>query len=428
MELRFSLGCKVEAGEMNKKSIATSAFLLAITSLAAAHLVLASPASAQAADAGQQVIAKRIGAIKAINGNALTLSADSGPDVAVSVDPSARILRVTPGEKDLKNASPIQVQDLKVGDTVRVRGHATADGIDALEVLVISSSAIDAARDQVREDWQKHGVGGLVDTIDPAAGTITLSIPGLAGKRTVQVHTTASTVIRRYSPDSAKPEDAKVSTLKDIQPGDQLRARGNRTGDSTDLNAEEIFTGVFPQLIGTIKSVDASSGTLSVQDLVNKKIVQLKINPDSQLHKIPAETAQKFASMFKMAKTFAANGGSSAPASASSTPGTASPTAGAPVGNAGSGAPGAGGRRSGGGMAGEFQKTLDQTPVVTLADLHKGDAVAVLATQGTPSGGNTVIKLFSGVEPILQAAPNASQAMMLSPWSLGGAPGGDASQ
>lgn len=79
-------------------------------------------------------------------------------------------------------------------------------------------------------------------------------------------------------------------------------------------------------------------------------------------------------------------------------------------------------------MAAEFQRTLDQAPVVSLADLHKGDAVAILATQGTPSGGSTIVKLFSGVEPILQASPSASQAMMLSPWSLGGAPGGDASQ
>jgi hypothetical protein len=52
--------------------------------------------------------------------------------------------------------------------------------------------------------------------------------------------------------------------------------------------------------------------------------------------------------------------------------------------------------------------------------------VYVLATEGTPSGGSTVITLVSGVEPILQAVPNGSQAMMLAPWSLGGAPGGDA--
>ena len=83
-----------------------------------------------------------------------------------------------------------------------------------------------------------------------------------------------------------------------------------------------------------------------------------------------------------------------------------------------------GGARAGGGF--DFSRLLDQTPAVALADLHKGDAIAVLATQGTPTGGSTVIKLFSGVEPILQAAPNGSQAMMLAPWSLGGAPGGDA--
>ncbi len=67
-----------------------------------------------------------------------------------------------------------------------------------------------------------------------------------------------------------------------------------------------------------------------------------------------------------------------------------------------------GGARSGGGGF-DFQRLLDQTPAVALADLHKGDAVAVLATEGTPSGGSTVIKLFSGVEPILQAAPTAAR-------------------
>ena len=56
---------------------------------------------------------------------------------------------------------------------------------------------------------------------------------------------------------------------------------------------------------------------------------------------------------------------------------------------------------------------------------HKGDAVLIVATEGSAAGG-TAITLLSGVEPILQAAPSASQAMMLTPWSLGGAPSGDA--
>jgi hypothetical protein len=67
-------------------------------------------------------------------------------------------------------------------------------------------------------------------------------------------------------------------------------------------------------------------------------------------------------------------------------------------------------------------------PAVSLAELHKGDVVMIVAMQGASSDAGTAIKLISGVEPILRAAPSASaaQAMMLGSWSLGGAPGGDA--
>jgi hypothetical protein len=85
---------------------------------------------------------------------------------------------------------------------------------------------------------------------------------------------------------------------------------------------------------------------------------------------------------------------------------------------------GAGTGRAG---SGDFQQILNRMPAVAVADLKKGDAVLIVATEGSSAGG-TAITLLSGVEPILQAAPSASQAMMLTPWSLGGAPGADAMQ
>jgi hypothetical protein len=84
------------------------------------------------------------------------------------------------------------------------------------------------------------------------------------------------------------------------------------------------------------------------------------------------------------------------------------------------------GMRSGGSR--DFQQVLSRMPAVTLADLHKGDAVLIVATEGSGSGEGTAITLLSGVEPILRAAPSASDAMMLTPWSLGGAPGGEGMQ
>jgi hypothetical protein len=424
---------------MNKKNAVIVTFLSSVIGIAGLNFTpvsLATEAS-QAQEAAQPAIARRIGAIKAINGNALTLTPDSGPDVAVTVQPNARLLRIAPGEKDLKNATPVQLQDLKVGDRVRVRGQASADAtsIAALEIIVIPPSVVAAVSEQVRQDWQKRGLGGPVTAVDPAAGTVTLTISSLGGKKTIIVHSSKSTVIRRYAPDSFKSEDAKLCTLQDVHVDDQLRVRGNRSADGRELAAEEIFTGIFPQFPSLIKSVDASAGTLSVQDLVTRKTVQLRITADSQLHKIPAEMAQRFANRVKSALPPGMPGApmnSSAGPSSQAAPG-APPSGGMAAGSGGmpgGGTPGGGmggapgGSRPGGGF--DFQRLVDQTPAVALADLHKGDAIVVLATEGTPSGGSTVITLVSGVEPILQAVPTGSQAMMLAPWSLGGAPGGDA--
>ena len=389
-------------------------FALAGLPLAASWAVPLAPGLAQ--DSEQSTVAKRIGTIHAINGSTITLTPGSGAEVSVTVQPNARILRIAPGEKDLKNATPIQLQDLQAGDKIRVRGRASDDAksIAALEIVVITRSALAAVSEQIRQDWQKRGLGGPVSAVDPAAGTLTISMSSFGGKKTVIVRVSRSTVIRRYAPDSARFEDARLSTLQEVQPGDQLRARGNRSADGSELAAEEVVTGTFPNVAGLVKSVDASAGTINVQDVLSKKTVQLRITADSQLHQIPAEMAQRFAARLKASAT---------PAGAPRAAASSSPSLAENGQAAQTGVPPTGMRQGGGGF--DFQRLLDQTPSVALADLHKGDAVSILATQGTPSGGSSVIKLFSGVEPILEAAPNGSQAMMLTPWNLGG-PSGDA--
>src|SRR5579871_1421526 len=409
----------------NAINVASLSFVVGIVNLG----FLLGTAMGQTADASQAAIAKSIGTIKTINGNALTLSPETGADVAVTVEASARLLRMTPGDKDLKNAQPIQLTDLQVGDKVRVRGRTMANGIDALEVLVITQAALSAVTDQIRQDWQKRGLGGLVDSVDPATGDVTISIPRLSGKKTIIVHTAKNTLIKRYAPDSFKFEDAKPSTLKEIQPGDQLNARGNRNAEGSELTAEEIVTGVFPRFAGTIKSVDASTGMLSVQDLLSKKTVQVKVTADSQLHKIPAEIAQGFAARVKSTMPPGMPGANANAPGSGSPAAVPAPSGGqVPPGGASPAGAGPGGRTGGAGRgAPDLQTMLARLPASTLADLHlqKGDAVVILGTAGNPS---TAITLLSGVEPILQAAPNASQAMMLTPWSLGGTPGGDAAQ
>ena len=332
-------------------------------------------------------------------------------------------MRIAPGEKTLKNATPVQLQDLQVGDRILAAGKASDDAkaLSAASIVVMKQSDVEARKQEDRQDWQKRGLGGLVKAVDPAAGTATISVSGFGGVKTIVVHASKDTVIRRYAPDSMKFDDAKPSTLQEIQPGDQLRARGNRNADGTELAAEEIVTGSFRNVAGTVNSVDASAGTMNIQDLLSKKLVQIKVTPESQLHQLPPEMAQRIAMRLKAAMMGAAGG----PAAASATSAASSARQRRRPANRRSTQPagGMGGMRSGG--APDFQQMLSRMPTVALTDLHKGDAVMIVATQGTPSGGATAITLLSGVEPILQAAPSGSQAMMLSPWSLGAPAGGD---
>jgi hypothetical protein len=364
----------------------------------------------------QAPVAKQVGVVKSLNGNALTLTTDSGTDVAVQIVSSAKMVRVAPGQTDLKSATAIQLADLQVGDRILVRGQPSSDGKSfvAVGVIAMSRSDVEAKHQSDREDWQKRGIGGLVTSADPTTGTITISVTAASGKKTIAIHTTNATILRRYAPDSISFDEAKPAPFDQVKPGDQLRARGTRSADGNEFAAEEVVSGSFRNIAGTISSIDANANTMSVMDLITKKQFVVKITSQSQLRRLPPEVAQRIAFRLKGAGTTGNHPGSGpagAPGQAGSASGGASQRP--------EGAPGAG--RTGGGQ-GDFQQIVNRMPPATLADFKKDEAVMIVATEGTTSGQATAITLLGGVEPILAAAPAGSQAVTLSPWSLGGTP------
>jgi hypothetical protein len=365
-----------------------------------------------------------VGTIKSISGNTITLSTDAGTDVTVLVQDTTKLLRIAPGQTDLKDAAPIQLQDLQVGDRILIRGHLAEDGKSVLAASIIAMKKADLAEKQTRdrEEWQKHGTGGLVSSMDASNGTITVALPVIGEKESILVHVSKDTILRRYAPDSIKFDDAKSAPRDQIKPGDQLRARGTRNADGTELTADEIVSGTFRNIAGTISSLDTAAGTVTVLDPVTKKTVTVRVTSESQLRKLPAQMAQRIAMRLKATPADASPpaGGSGVPAAARSPR-----TAGAPA--AGPGAGGfTGSGRPGGGSPSDLQQAINRMPAAALSDLQKGDAVMLVATEGGPGGMPTAITLLGGVEPILQAAPNSTASTILSPWSLGSGAGGEA--
>jgi hypothetical protein len=367
-------------------------------------------------------VARPVGTIKSISGNTITLATDTGSDVTVQVQDTTKFVRIAPGQKDLKDATPIQLADLQTGDRVLVRGMLAGDGKSVVAASIIAMKKADIADKQTRdrEEWQKHGTGGLVSSVDAASNTISVALAAVGEKKSVAIHFSKDTVLRRYAPDSVKFDDAKPAPLDQIKPGDQLRARGIRNSDGTEFTADEIVSGTFRNIAGTISALDASAGTITVQELVSKKSITIKITSESQLRKLPQPMAQRIAARLKGVSSDAAaaaptsgNTASTANASADQSP----RLNGSPSANSAPGGTGGMGRPGGAGNA-DLQQMISRMPAATLADLQKGDAVMVVATEGSPTVASTAITLLAGVEPILEASPKSSASTILSPWSL----------
>jgi len=365
-----------------------------------------------------------VGTIKTIMGKTIVLTTDAKAEVTVQVQDDARLVRIAPGEKDLKNAEPLQLQDLQVGDRILVRGKMADDGKTVVAASVIAMKQTDIALKQSheRDEWQKHGVGGLVSTIDAAGGTIKISTNALGVAKDVTVQISKQTVLRRYAPNSVKFDDAKPSPIEQIKVGDQLRARGTRSADGTELAADEVVSGTFRNIAGMINAIDASAGTITVMDLLAKKSITVKVTADTQLRKLPPAIAQGIAMRLKGPADTPAGGRENAAARA--TPKPAETAAGGQAGSqpGSAGAPG-GAARAGGTRGGELQQMLSRIPAGTLADLQKGDAVMIVTTEGTQDGSAIAITLLAGVEALLQASGASS---ILTPWTMSGAPSGDA--
>jgi hypothetical protein len=381
------------------------------------------PTASVAQDAGAPA-AKPVtflGTVQTLNGNTLTVKSDAGATMQVTVEENARLLRIEPGQKTLAGASPFSLADLQTGDRVMARGSASADGnsLAANTLVAIKGADIAQKQEKEREDWQKRGAGGLVKAVDPAAGTVTIS-SGAGGTRTLIIHASPTTIVRRYAPGSVRFDQAVKGSVDQIKPGDQLRARGSKNDDGTTVEAEEIVSGSFSNLAGPIQAVNAAASTITVNDTATKKPVVISITPDSEVKKLDPAVAQRLAARMNGGGAGGAarrpDGSPAPPAGSAQGPAPGGPAAGAP----GADRPGGGQGRGGP----DIQQLLARSPSVALKDLSKGNMVIVVATEGQAPGTATAITVVAGVEPMLQASTSGSQAMLSSAWNLGGGEGG----
>ncbi len=387
------------------------------------------PATAQDSSIGQFHV---IGEITALDGaaNRITVRTDAGSTLTVNLTSSTIYKRAQPGATTLEGATAIALADVQMGDRVFARGRVAADrqSVPAREVVVMTRADITARNERERAEWQRRGIIGTISAIDPATKAITVTMRGREGQTITLDAANANVRFRRYAPDSVRFADARASRFEDLGVGDQLRALGERSADGARFMPEEIVSGSFRTLIGTITSVNSQTNEVTVTPFgtAGAQPLTVRVNSDSLVRRIPADLAQMLAAR-RAGNVAGANGASGTDAGARA--GARSNGERRAVSEAGtSGGTTPQQQRVGGAMggrgSGDLREMLERLPALQLSELQQGALVLVSSTSGATPSRVTALALVSGVEAFLPLMQQGAGRQGTSPGANPGLPGG----
>jgi len=303
--------------------------------------------------------------------------------------------RVPPENPSLQAAVAAAFVDIGEGDKLVVSGFYSADkkSLPARTVYLMTKSDIAQRNAKDSEQWRTRGITGRVTSVDPVTKKINIETRTMMGSSTVGLTLKENAKVLRYAPDSVKFAEAKSSSLLEVQAGDMLRALGDKSPDGMSFAAEEVVTGAFQTVAGTVKAIDTAKNEVVITDLRTKKEVTVSIGPSSLLKKFPEEMATR------MAAFQGGQGGVRPVGQGTTPPQQANPPNGQGQTPGGPGRAGFGGRGGGG-----IDEMLERFPTITAGDLKIGDMIAVSSTKNGSVDKITAIKLLAGVEPFLRAA------------------------
>jgi hypothetical protein len=174
---------------------------------------------------------------------------------------------------------------------------------------------------------------------------------------------------RRYTDEFARFLDTDLSSFDEIRIGDQLRAYGERAQDTAKFVASRVVFGAFRNLTGTIAAIDAALGTVTVNDLVTRQPVAIRVTERSLVRRVTPDAATVLAERMRR-RTPPANSESN------------------------------------------VLQLLSKIPAMPLAELKVGEPVIVASTKG-----GTALALLAGVAPVL-ASTSRDEGLFGGRWDL----------
>ncbi len=235
-----------------------------------------------------------LGVVSEARPGRLSLRTDAGVLVALDTTDSTVVLRSQPGATSLEHAAPLALEEVAVGDRILARGSYSPDrsALVVLRLVVMKKEDVQARLERERADWRRRGVSGVITDLDRSAQQfgVRLRSAGNAPPVFLVVGTAGRSITyRRYAPHSARFSDARPSRFEELAVGDQVRMLGERGADGRGFAADEIVSGAFRTLRGTVLGVDPVLGEIQVR-LRNgeARTVVVVVGPEVRPRRMPA--------------------------------------------------------------------------------------------------------------------------------------------
>lgn len=344
------------------------------------------------------------GEVVAITDSSISFKTNEGL-VEVRLTDKTEFKRVPPENPSLRAAVDSSKSEIGEGDKLVVTGVLSEDKktLPARAVYLMTKSDIAQAKQAEAQRWATRGMSGRVASVNKDTGQLTVEVRGLVGSQSVTVTPKPGAKFLRYRPDSVQYSDALASKIEEIQTGDMIRVLGDRSSDGLSFAAEELVSGAFRTVAGTIKSVNLETNEILIADLGTETEVTVKIGRNSAMKRFPEEMAIRMAAFGGQPGAGGAQQGQGGQGMGR----PAGPPTGVQPGGQTGGQPGpmgAGRPGMANGTRGGIDDMFERFPTIALADLKAGDMIAVSSSRNGNGSGITAIKLLAGVEPFVRAA------------------------
>jgi len=350
------------------KIVSFTLALIAVFFSAGVSAQTTNPASVNSANAANTPkVYQLVGEVTAVDktANQVSIKTKTNEVVALSLDQNTDYKRVPPGETTLNKAVAVTLADMTVGDQVYARGMISDNGNRAPVRQLVIMSHVDIARkhEQERAEWRKRGIVGSIKAINPTTKEIAVTARVPEGTRMITVTAGDAVRYRRYEPESVKFSSALPSSFAELKVGDQVRALGDKSADGTHFAAEEIVSGTFRTLVGTVTEVNPATAEIKINELNTKKPLIVVTKEESMVRRMSPELIAMLV-----------------------------PHKGAPPANAS--APAANKN---------VEEELEKLKTQQISELQPGEMVIVTSTIGKDASRLTAIALISGVNPLVKA-------------------------